>query len=257
MKKNTIFLLTLVAVAVLFYACDSDDPVKPAEPPIDNGETTTGSLSITVDHVFGNQTLPFNQDVTLPSMEIVQLSRYAYILSNFALTAEDGSIVELKDQYALIEAHNDMTSFTLTSVPTGTYTKLRFSLGLDSAVNHGNPNVYNVDHPLSPIRNSLHWNWQGGYIFSAIEGKTMADDESFVFHLAGIQNKLDFELALPLVKTEAEQNATLTYDVQEVFQGPQVYTISQDGTSSHSISSPVTVKLIANMKDVFTQVEMK
>ena len=167
--------------------------------------------------------------------------------------------VLLKDQYALIEAHKGDVTFTLTDIPLGDYISIGFSIGLDSATNHGNPNQYAAEHPLSPINNSLHWNWTGGYIFTALEGKVVKDAETFIFHLAGDQNKLDFELptSFSTSATDADKEAVITYDVSEVFKNPEIYSIASDGASSHSVSSPVTVKLIRNMSDVFTKFEVK
>ena len=37
-----------------------------------------------------------------------------------------------------------------------------------------------------------------------------------------------------------------------MFQSPEVYTIEIDGPSTHNVEDPVTLKLINNMKDVFS-----
>ena len=136
-------------------------------------------------------------------------------------------------------------------MPIGEYKAFGFSIGLDSAINHGNPNQYATDHPLSPINNSLHWSWQGGYIFTAIEGEVVGTTDNFVFHLAGSENKIDFELPMTIIKGEPALNAVLSYNLAEAFKNPEVFSFTTDGKSTHNTTDPVTLKLIKNMGDIF------
>ncbi len=255
MKKIIYAMLALLIIGSTACNDDDDNKIHPKE--IEATDTTLSSLTITVDHKMGTADMVYNEDVILPSKEQVQISRLSYILGNFYLLDDEDNKTVLDDQYALIEDHRGNTTFSLTNVPQGNYKAIGFSIGLDSATNHGNPNQYDASHPLAPINNSLHWNWTGGYIFTALEGKTMMNDESFVFHLAGAQNRIDVELSAQVAITAEPKTATLTYDVNEIFQNPEIYNIGQDGSSSHSTTSPVTVKLIRNMSDVFTSFEVK
>jgi|TARA_B110000902_G_scaffold49548_1_gene56604 hypothetical protein len=250
MKKIILIILGLVTIG--FTACKPDEEPKPQVEP-ESVEPTNSSLRLTISHNIGANDMVYNENIILPSSESAQVSRLSYILGHFYLINDNNEKVLLNDQYALIDAQKGNESITLTDIPFGRYTSIGFSLGLDSATNHGNPNQYSTDHPLSPINNSLHWGWLNGYIFTALEGKT-AGGESFVFHLAGAQNRLDFEMATSIITTAADtsKEAMMTYDINEIFQNPEIYTISTDGASSHSTTSPVTVKLIGNMADVFS-----
>lgn len=253
MKKLIYAMLGLMVIG--FTSCKNDEEIIEPKEVL----PTVSSLNINIDHTMGAEAMKYNESVVLPSMENVQISRLSYILGNFYLVDANDNKVELENQYALIEAHKGATSLTLNEVPFGEYKSIGFSIGLDSSTNHGNPNQYPADHPLAPINNSLHWSWTGGYIFTALEGKTLNDNESFVFHLAGAQNRLDFEMDGPFTTSErdATKQATLTYDINEIFQNPAVFNIAKDGTSSHSTTSPVAIKLIGNMSDVFTKFEIK
>lgn len=240
-------------MAIGFSACNPDEEPIEILP-------TSSNLTITIDHKMGTTDMVYNEDVVLPSDESVQISRLSYLLGSFFLVNKAGEKIELKDQYAFVEAHRGRTTFTLKDIPFGEYKSLGLSIGLDSNTNHGNPNQYDSDHPLAPINNSLHWSWTGGYIFTAIEGKmAKEDDKTFIFHLAGAQNRLDFviDANFTTAATDASKEANLTYDVNEVFMNPALYSIADDGASTHSNTSPVTLKLIRNMTDVFTTLIMK
>ena len=84
----------------------------------------------------------------------------------------------------------------------------------------------------------------------------MADDESFIFHLAGAQNRLDVELPIDFTKNEAALTANLQYNIMEIFKNPEVYSISVDGASTHTVDSPVTMKLLDNMSDIFSMISI-
>ncbi|MEI6084800.1 MAG: MbnP family protein [Verrucomicrobiota bacterium] len=107
------------------------------------------------------------------------VTRLSYLLSHFALQSETGW-TELPDQYAWLDAATRRNTFTLHDVPAGNFHALRFIVGVTAT---NDPTTYPPDHPLNPNLNGLHWNWQGGYIFCAVEGRTQAGD-GYSFHIA-------------------------------------------------------------------------
>jgi hypothetical protein len=244
MKKTFYIMLGLLAIG--FTSCTEDDVVDPIV------EVNSASIDFSVNHRVGTQIFTAGTAYSVGDNNQASFSRFAYLLGSFYLIAEDGSKVTIDSQYAHIEAHSGKTTFSLLDIPYGTYKSMGFSIGLDSAINHGNPNQYNTDHPLSSINNSLHWGWVGGYIFTAIEGKDVDADESIIFHLAGSNNKVDFELPTNFTHGAAGSSVALGYDIAEVFINPNSYSFTLDGRSTHSVSDPVTTKIIENMADVFT-----
>ena len=244
MKKTFYIMLGLLAIG--FTSCTEDDVVDPIV------EVNSAAIDFSVNHTVGTQIFTAGTAYSVGDNNQASFSRFAYLLGSFYLIAEDGSKVTIDSQYAHIEAHSGKTTFSLVDIPYGTYKSIGFSIGLDSVVNHGNPNQYDSDHPLSAINNSLHWGWVGGYIFTAIEGKDVDADESIIFHLAGSNNKVDFELPTNFTHGAAGSSVALGYDIAEVFINPNSYSFTLDGRSTHSVSDPVTTKLIENMADVFT-----
>ena len=243
MKK--VILLVGLAASILSGCKDPDEPVNPEPQEVQ-------TLTVTINHVFDNELLTFNSEAfTLASGENVVFKRLAYLLSEFYLVKTDNTRVTLADQYALLNPASDPNEFNLADIPMGEYKAFGFSIGLDSVTNHGNPNQYSVDHPLSPFKNSLYWSWQGGYVFTAIEGSIGGTQDNFVFHLAGSNNKIDFEFPLNFTKDKAALEASLTYNLAEAFKNPDVFSLANDGASTHSTDDPVTTKLINNMRDVF------
>lgn len=243
MKKINFILLGLLMLGIT--ACEEEKPpVQPNDP--------DHSISFTINHTVGDQEFAAGTEYLVGNNDNVTFSRYAYMLGSFYLTTSDGDKIALDSQYALIEAHKGMTTFTLMDVPFGDYSSIGFSIGLDSAINHGNPNQYPSGHPLSAVSNSLHWGWVGGYIFTAIEGKDVDAGESIIFHLAGVQNKIDFNFATDFTHGTSGSKVELGYDIAEVFVNPNTFSLVTDGRSTHTVDHPTTTKLIQNMADVFT-----
>ncbi len=118
----------------------------------------------------------------------LSVTRLAGLLSAAKLQREDGSWIGAGEWFGFLDAGKQRTTFTLTDVPDGKYTALRFDLGLDASADKSDPAKRAAGHPLHPDVNGLHWSWKEGYVFLAIEGRwRQADgnDGGYSYHLAG------------------------------------------------------------------------
>jgi len=186
--------------------------------------------------------------------ETYSITRLSYLLSGFALETTDGEIVNLPDQFAWIDSEKRRTSFTLTNIPSGKYRSVRFFVGLDTAVNHGETASFSADHTLNPNLNGLHWSWQGGYIFMAIEGKfQIANQElsGFSYHLARDPNRTSISIAANL---DLSQPLTfeIDFDIATLLNAPRRISFSSDGNSTHSLEGdPIAEALVRNLPRAF------
>jgi cytochrome c peroxidase len=213
-----------------------------------------GSLRINLSHQFDDQPLTLNS-LKYKSTETLSVSRLSYLISQPALQNEDGSWQELPDQYAFIDASSRRTSFTLTKVPPGTYKSFRFSLGVPKKQNHGDPAQYAAGHPLNPNLNNLHWDWTGGYIFLALEGKFRTSEkelDGFVYHLANDQNLSRIQLAANF-RVKNNTALALTFDLRKLLSQPRAISFEKDGKSTHSHpGDPIASALVANLQSAFS-----
>jgi hypothetical protein len=120
----------------------------------------------------------------------VKISRLSALFSELELITTGGDRVRLEGQFGYIEAASGRMVWKVDGVPEGDYVALQFRVGVPVSVNHTDPGRWAPGHALNPLVNRLHWSWQGGYVFLALEGHwtAMADgattDRGFSYHLA-------------------------------------------------------------------------
>jgi cytochrome c peroxidase len=130
----------------------------------------------------------------LPAPREVDLTRLDLLLSQLALQKADGTWLESKDWFAFLSKHQNRLQAEADGIPEDEYQAIRFQVGLPDAIDRGNPTVWPVDHALHPEKNGMHWGWQGGYVFVAVEGKV--GQEGFSYHLAGEEARRMVELPM-------------------------------------------------------------
>jgi cytochrome c peroxidase len=214
----------------------------------------SATLELQMNHVFNG--LP----LTLDSMqyrnaddEVMSVERASYLLSDIAFERADGTWATLADQFVWMDAERKRTTARL-DVPDGEYRAMRFAVGLNAKVNASDTTKYPADHALNPNLNGLHWSWQGGYIFLALEGKfqtTTTEPKGYSYHFARTNNYTPITLAANLDLTK---NARLVvdFDIATVLNSPRTLSFVKDGPSTHSRDGDsVAAAIKANLPGAF------
>ncbi len=217
-------------------------------------------LGIVVDHRAGEAPLMLGSlRSTTAAGESFSVSRASYLLSGFALQKSDGTWQEVPDAVAWMDAGKARSTLTLPDVPAGTYSALRFYLGIDAATNAAPPTKYSPNHPLNTNLNGLYWAMAGGYIFMAVEGNWRvgnAEPTGYSFHLARDANRTPVVLKGPIDLT-GDALATIAFDVPSVIAGVKAISFGKDGTSTHSKDGdPIAAALVANVPGAFRLVSV-
>ncbi|WP_395737608.1 MbnP family protein [Prosthecobacter sp.] len=216
----------------------------------------SSTLHLAVNLTAGGETLLLDSlRYSNAAGETWSITRCSFLLSGFALQKMDGNWMEMPDQIAWLDAERRRLDTALTKIPAGKYQALRFHLGLDPAANAAPTAQYAPDHPLNPNLNGLHWSWQGGYIFLALEGSYRAAGQppgGFSYHLARDPNRTaltytgDFDLT-------ADAAAAFTFDIHALLSGARPLSFAGDGLSTHSHEGdPVVAALKINLPAAFT-----
>lgn len=179
-----------------------------------------------------------------------RLTRLDFLLSGLALQRKDGSWLESQDWFAYLSAGSGRMTASGTGIPEGEYTAIRFRIGVDEMVNQGDPHRHPPGHALNPLVNGLHWGWQGGYIFMALEGRFTngAKDDGFSFHIANAPQLMTVELPV-VFRGGRPLTLALELDMPSVLAGIDFI---KDGTSTHSREGDhLAVKLKTNIEHAF------
>ena len=186
--------------------------------------------------------------------ETFSITRLSYLLSGFALETKEGDIVELPNQFAWIDFGQRRTTYTLSNIPAGKYRSIRFFVGPGAKENHGETTSFPTEHALNPNLNGLHWSWQGGYIFMALEGRFRADDKElsgFSYHLARDPNRTSITIAADLDLTDP-LTFEIDLDIATLLNAPLPLSFSSDGNSTHSREGdPIAKAFVKNLPGAF------
>ncbi len=186
--------------------------------------------------------------------ETFSITRLSYLVSDFALQRNDGSWLELSNSVAWLDFDANRNSIRLEKVPAGEFCSVRFLVGLNPNLNHADIAGFPAGHPLNPSLNGLHWSWQGGYIFLALEGlwrNAAGQLDGWAYHLARDLNATRITLAAPLLITN-QTKLELDFDLATLLNAPRPLSFRQDGSSTHSRpGDPVAATLVANLPGAF------
>ncbi len=181
----------------------------------------------------------------------LSVTRCDLLLSGAALRREDGTWVGPGNWSAYISGRAGRTRFSLTGVPAGRYAGLRFTVGLPEDINLGDPARWPADHPLNPSVNGMHWGWQGGYVFAAIEGLWKAPGApvgGYSLHLAHSENLAVVELPLTL-DLSRDQTLRISLDLATAMEG---ITLTPESSATHSRGGdPLAAALRAGLSRAF------
>ncbi len=237
----------ILALAVLAFAgCakkDEEMPTPsspaPAPKPGANLEFTVDGQSLAYDMISYFNAAGNNYGVT----------RLQFYLSGFEFEATDGTTYN-SDKIWYVDAREGTNgSIPFDYLPFGTYKKVTFYIGLDSAHN------YTGSLPATLENENMAWPVQmgGGYHFLKFEGNFEDQGNTFGFamHLGRNQFLITVEINSNFEFTAAAPDIVLSMNLNEWFVNPFIYDFNVDGNYSMGVGAAMG-KLAANGADVFT-----
>ncbi|EEF59286.1 MbnP family protein [Pedosphaera parvula] len=212
----------------------------------------TRNLHIQISPSYNSLPLSFDSfSLTNASGQTLSVTRLDLLLSDFAFRGVDGTWVQPTNSQAFISLHENLSDFELKNLPTGTYDRIRFHIGLHPAINHSNPAQYAPHHPLNPNLNGMHWGWTGGYVFFAWEGAWQTSDgklSGYSFHLGNDPMLMTAEVPVNL-SLEQDQNLTLAFNLNDLLN----FKMSEDTSTTHSrAGDELAARLKQKMEGAFT-----
>ncbi|KQC01140.1 MbnP family protein [Pedobacter sp. Hv1] len=266
---KSIFLLTIITI--IATACS-----KNSDPTPDFDETNLAPFSIEFDNIMGDRTLSLNNTATPytnAAGEQFSVSQLQYFISNIKLTTATGKTYTVKqdESYFLIKSSDKTTRFAKVNVPESDYTKLTFTIGVDSLRSTMDiAQRKGVLDPAGGMTDGMYWGWNSGYIFFKFEGNSnvISDDvngdptgkKAFRYHIGGfggyssptINNiktvTIDLNKAgIAKVRKDRQSNVHLFVDVMKFFNGSNNFSIAAHPTVMFSQYSTTIAKNLTEM----------
>ncbi|MBN8824321.1 MULTISPECIES: MbnP family protein [unclassified Spirosoma] len=239
MRLSLILLLLVCLLVGTIWSCQNEVDVS-----------ETGSLIINLDNRVGNQDLSLGKATYQNAAgEAFTVTKFNYFVSNFRLKKADGTEYVLPQEanyYLIQEDKPESQSFTLTTIPAGTYIGMSFLIGVDSLRSLANISQRTgVLDPGLGTHEAMYWEWNSGYIFLKLEGTSpvapAAQNNLFFYHIGGfgggyngkktINNlrtvTISFNGNSAQVSASGRPQVNLTADVLNVFTGTTTLQIAQ------------------------------
>jgi hypothetical protein len=260
--KKLLFIAMLAVTVVTLHSCnkDKDDDTTTTgttsttsttgNPIVNDGITLTseGSLTIKVNHTFGNTPLQMSPaNYVTEAQDTVKVTQLTYYISNVTLTTAAGSQVDLGNYNLMEFTPNASSDFTLTNVPAGNYTSVSFTIGVDSLANSTGSHTGDLDPS-----NGMYWTWNTGYVFIRLKGR-YSDNKSYSFDIGGDGHQMNVSHNLTSYKVSGTSVTTsLTFDLKKVFHSATTYDLKTDDVEIHTSSAEGIAKLRPNISAAFS-----
>jgi len=213
-------------------------------------------LHVQVTPRFANAPLTFDSVTNRTGVgQVVSVTRLDFLVSDAALRRPDGTWISAPARFAYLSGRDGRTRFSLGELPAGNYDRVRFHVGLPAKENHADPATLAPDHPLHPNVNGLHWNWQGGYVFLALEGAWLRADGGrggYSYHVANDRSLANVELPVAIDLT-TNRLLHLALEVDRLWAVRHELEITEATASTHSRAGDVLAdQLRDNLSEAFT-----
>jgi hypothetical protein len=177
--------IMMLAGIVLVASCKKEDDHSHDEN-IDPNKR--GNMILEFDNRVGNLNLVLDSPFYSNSLgQNFTISKFDYYISNIVLINENGTefIYPQDSSYFLVKENEaDRQEISLSGIPEGNYSGVKFIIGVDSLRNTKPISERTGDLDVTGAAAGMYWTWNSGYIFMKMEGSFL-DTGSYLFHIGG------------------------------------------------------------------------
>lgn len=248
------FSTIVLAISALFISCSKDDH---------NASNKPGMAKIEFDNsVHEDDLLLENSFYSKDNNEQFSVSELKYIISNIVLINDQGVefVYPKDDSYFIINEKNDASlELNLDAIPAGTYTNIKFGLGVDQdkylqgATGQG-------DLIVEAEKEEMLWAWQAGYRFLKLEGNYKVGSSStetfYKYHIGShgstLDNYKEITLSLPVpafVANDKLPTIHIVADIAKIFD--ETHHMVIDENPQIMVNQDLSPKVAENASNMF------
>ncbi len=127
------------------------------------------NVTLRINHFLDSVPFAFNKTAVNNLGNEFNVKRLEYYLSKIVVKHDGGQSTPVNNLYALVNAGAN-TDIDLGLLNVNNIEGVQFGIGVDAPNNNADPSLWPNIHPLAPKSPSMHWGWESGYRFVAMEG---------------------------------------------------------------------------------------
>lgn len=266
--RPLIFLTFACLISFTFFSCSKKegctDPLSLNYDPeaiVNDGSCEyadqTASFKLTFKPIVSNgQPMLINSVYTDSTGYLMKIELLKFYISQIKLTDTDNNELLVKD-VGLIDAQNGIYSVEF-DVKEGNYNKIKFGIGLDSALNASDPTSFPSSHPLSVYQNTF-WSWSTQFRFIMFEGRsdTIIDatqnlNHSFIYHTGTNPLYTTFEKNISInISVDNPHEEIIVLNINQLFYNDSSPIDIKSESLTHTAGSdvPIAIKFTNNFKN--------
>ena len=252
--KTIVFLLILM----FLIGC--------TEHPANSIHDNHGSVKLSISHHFDSDPFSLNKEYQLPNGELIKGTTLKYYLSNISFEKTDGTFHAIPQDvsYFLIdESISPSKLVNLEHIPAGTYSAIRFTIGIDSLRSTMGLDRRKGVLDVGAAAQDMYWSWNSGYIHLKFEGTFRATSASgdIRYHVGGfggyssptinaVRNiRLSFADSPLIVNGNGNHPLSLDADLQKLFTGVMPFSVAENPSV---MFSPFSTTIADNYATMFS-----
>lgn len=251
---NKSLLSLTIAAAIALTGCEK----KPVETTPPDTSKTHNEVHFNFDNHFGSEELTLGSGTyTTAQNEQVTINTFNYWITNIELINSDGTTFKEAESYRLLRGDKSATHhFHIADVPKGSYTGIKFIVGVDLDRNTSGAQTGDLD---PAVCGDMYWSWATGYIQAKLEGtspQSTSPNKSFSYHIAGIQpgfetpRTVTINFPQTMVVGDKAGSIKITTDAAKFFGPATPLTIASTPSSLHG--GELASKIANNFTAMFT-----
>ena len=139
---------------------------------------------IKFNHLFKNDLIQSNVNFIYENTENtfnISFNRIEFYIHLISLNDNSGNSIYNFDNSSYLLVNKNEDTYSLGYKDVSYIDNISLNFGVGPNLNHEDPTIWELDHPLAPQNPSMHWGWTAGYIFLALEGY-INDSLNFQYH---------------------------------------------------------------------------
>lgn len=235
MKIVTLHWILITASTFISCVHDIEEPVVPL----------TINIQYSVDdHIAVKDSMMFVN----PAGYKFSITRLEYYISNVEIKDAEGKTYKLNEVYYINIDPNKSNVITFAGITPGTYSSIRFNIGIDSINNK------TAALPNTIENNNMAWPdpMGGGYHFLKLEGRYQVNGEvkGYTMHLGKNENLIEVSLDDAFWMYYSQCHIDIEMNINEWLRSPNIIDFEVDG--NYSMSDDILMNRISeNGKTVF------